>query len=99
METAYSAFDPVLYAWASANGLDVAITHRDDAVRSITVVDAAGRPFQIWLEVASGRASVRASSNQGRQSRNWASNAVSAEGLAAMLDAALQEVRRWGAAP
>jgi hypothetical protein len=43
----YAAFDPVLNAWTAQHGLHVLTRHRDEEVRSVAIVDAAGREFQI----------------------------------------------------
>ena|SRR5688572_4267331 len=95
----YAALDPILNAWTAQQGLHVLTRHRDEEVRSVAIVDAAGREFQIWLQVELGQVTVHAASKDRRRRfwRSWAAEPPTADALGPLLDAALLQVRRWSA--
>lgn len=95
----FSIADGVLQEWSTRNGLRVQTRHRDEDVRSIPVVVAAGHEFQIWLEEEFGGYRVHAARSDRRrpQRASWSSEPVLPQGLAATLDAALAKVRQWDA--
>jgi hypothetical protein len=95
----FPALDPVLNEWTSQHGLQVLTGCRDEDIRSVAIVDAAGREFQIWLQVDSRIVTVNAASKDRRRRfwRSWAAEPPTPDALSPLLDSALLEVRRRSA--
>jgi hypothetical protein len=95
----YQLIDPALNEWTARHRLHVTTKHHDEDVRSVDVVDSAGREFQIWLQQAAGAVTVHAAARDRRRRfwRSWTSEGVSASALESQLDAALQQIQRWSA--
>lgn len=95
----FAAMDPQLNEWAARNGLQVMTQHRDEEVRSIPVVDAAGREFQIWLQPDFDGFTVHAASLDRRRRlwRSWTSDASAGADIVSLLDEALDEIHKWSA--
>jgi hypothetical protein len=92
----FTAIDPALTAWASRNGLHVLTQYRGEAVRSISLADAEGREFQVWIEREGDDFVVKASNNKHEEAaRSWHSEPVAPKGVTSALDRAMIEVQTW----
>ena len=55
----YVEIDPIILAWLHRHGLTLYERYQDSEVRSVDIVDAGGRKFQIWVDPpASGKVVV-----------------------------------------
>lgn len=70
--------------------------YKDDVVRSVPVVDEAGREFQVWIEPRGRTFIVHASNNEKMDwKRAWASNPLAPGSIADALDQALAAIEHW----
>ena len=57
----YTEIDPIISAWVQRHLLTLYTQYQDSEVRSVDVVDAKGRKFQIWIDPpANGKVAVHA---------------------------------------
>ena len=99
----YSDIDSILQPWAAQRRLHVATMHRDDKVRSMSIVDDAGDTYQLFVDSAGGAVSVglvlssragkRTSSREAR--RFDFRQTVPAAQLSSALDVAWQRLHTW----
>jgi hypothetical protein len=92
----FAAIDAALVSWASRNGAHVMTQYHDEDVRSLSLVDAQGREFQLWIERDGDHFVVKASNNKRADAvRSWSSEPVAAAQVTGALDRAIVEVRAW----
>ncbi len=88
----YFLIDPVIHQWKQHYALKVLTTFRDTEVRSVTLVDARGNQFQLWIDPpADGAVGVHAWDYK-QMRRDWN---IPIPQLRSALDQALALVNSW----
>lgn len=88
----YASIDSIILPWAKKHGLTVSSRYQDCDVRSIKIVDRAGKRYQIWIDEPQGeRVDVHAW-NYRRKRSDWQ---TTRNELAKCLDQARETVLEW----
>jgi hypothetical protein len=92
VEMTYFAIDELLSNWASENRLRFSTKYRDEEVRSLDVVSAKGKRYQIWVDAPrNGRVGVHVWDYRKRR----IDLDVAQTELNSALDAVFSAAREW----
>lgn len=89
----YSIVDPILKAWADSYGLHIHTQYQDVEVRSIDIVSAQGKRFQLWIDEPSQSGDTKVSV-WGMQKRRQDYVATKSS-LKDKLEEAYQKAQSW----
>jgi hypothetical protein len=93
----YDAVDPILLPWLKRHGLHVFTRYRDEAVRSIDVVDDAGDRYQIAVSPpnGSGKLTVFAGNYLRKKKQKRVEYPSNVSGLERTLEEAYSQIMEW----
>jgi hypothetical protein len=93
----YDAVDPILLPWLKRHGLQVFTRYRDEAVRSIDVVDDAGDRYQIAVSPPnlSGKLTVIAGNYLRKKKQKRVEYPSNVSGLESTLEEAYSQIMEW----
>lgn len=91
----FEELDTELFSWARDHHLSVATSYRDEEVRSIEIVDAAGNRAQIWLDPPTATSPTSFAIHAWDFKRRHIDRSATPSTLIAALDELHAEVQRW----
>ena len=88
----YTTIDPIIEAWVNKHSLTLYTKYQDSEVRSVSMVGASGRKFQVWIDQPLGGSVGVHVWDYKKRRQDWK---VDADELDEILEMALQTGKGW----